>query len=318
MGKMLVTGGAGFIGSHLVKALLNRGHRVTVFDNFSTGKRSNLKGCGPNLKVIKGDIRNHAALKKAMQKTDRVFHLAAISSVPQSVDNPIETADVNISGTWNVLESARLAGVGRVVFVSSASVYGSDQKLPFKEQASVKGSSPYAASKLVGEQICELYRTLYGLDTVALRLFSVYGPRQNRHSQYSNVIPAFASRLLSGKRPIIYGDGKQTRDFVFVEDVARAFLKASRLKKAVGAVINVGSGKQMTINRLFQDVSEVLNVKLKAEYQPAKPGDDPHTCAHIERSRRLLGLTKLTPFMKGLAKTVTWFREDMEAEREVR
>lgn len=310
MSKVLVTGGAGFIGSHLVRALVQAGHQVTVLDNFATGRRENLTGVLKNIRLRTGDIRDLKTMRKVSRGVSLVYHLAAISSVPQSVEDPITTGDVNVSGTWNVLEAARLEKVKRVVFVSSASVYGVGTPMPFRETVKVRGSSPYAASKLIGEQLCDLYLHLYGLETVALRLFSVYGPRQNPRSQYANVIPAFVTLLLKGSTPTIYGDGKQTRDFVFVQDVVRAFLLAGRRKAAVGEVMNVGTGRRTSVNQLMRLIQKELGMNLPFNYQPARSGDDPHTHADSSKAKRLLGIKKFATLSEGLATTVRWFADN--------
>jgi nucleoside-diphosphate-sugar epimerase len=310
---ILVTGGAGFIGSHLVDDLVKRGHRVRVLDNFSTGKKENLAHSLRMVKVIRGDVRDPLAVRKAARGVKRIFHLAAVSSVPQSVADPGSTWDANVGGTLNVLEAARLNNVGRLVFISSASVYGAQKKIPFVESMSLSGSSPYATSKLVGEQFCELYGRLYGLETVALRLFSVYGPRQNPRSQYANVIPAFATHLLAGRTPTIYGTGRQTRDFVFVTDVARALRTAAYRKNLAGQVINMGTGQQTSVVGLLHSIQEVLGTHVKPQYEPKNAGDDPRTCADVRKARRLLGIKNLTPFHVGLKKTLTWFSAESES-----
>lgn len=308
MSKILVTGGAGFIGSHLVQALEKRKHEVVVYDNFSTGRQENLQGCLNKISIIEADIRDFEKLKEATSGISQAYHLAAISSVPLSVDDPKTTADVNVNGSWNVLEACRINGIKRLIFVSSASVYGAATKVPFKESMSLRASSPYAASKLIGEQLCDLYWRLYRLETVCLRLFSVYGPRQNPRSQYANVIPAFITRLINRETPTIYGTGKQTRDFIFVEDVVEAFLIAGSSKKVNGEVINFGSGKQMSIIQLLKMVQSILDTDMLPKFMPLKPGDDPRTCADTGKCKRLLGIRKVTPFKKGLAKTVNWFK----------
>jgi len=310
MGFVLVTGGAGFIGSHLVDALIKRGRSVRVIDNFSTGRKENLKEHLNDVDLIKADICDFSAVKEAVDGVSAVYHLAAVSSVPMSVDNPLPTFESNLKGTWNVLEACRFAHVKRFVFTSSASVYGAADKIPFKESMLLLGSSPYAASKLIGEQMCDLYRRLYGLETVALRLFSVYGPRQNPRSQYANVIPNFTTRLLHGKQPTIYGTGRQTRDFVFVGDVIRAFLAAGRLKKAAGKVINFGSGKQTSVKELLRMIQKSLGTDIPPKFEPLKPGDDPRTLADTTMAKKLLNLTSLTPFQYGLNRTLVWFKEN--------
>lgn len=305
----LVTGGAGFIGSHLVRELLNQKFKVRVLDNLSTGRKENIREILPKIEFVKGDIRDVKTAAKALKGITHLFHLAAVSSVPQSVVDPNETFDVNLRGTWTILEQARLAGVRRVVFISSASVYGADAPIPFKETLPLQGSSPYATTKLLGEQLCDLYLRLYGLETVALRLFSVYGPRQNPRSQYANVIPAFATRVLTGVPPTIYGNGRQTRDFIFVGDVAKALIKASTLKNVVGQVINFGSGKQTSINDLLKYVQKSLGTCLVPKYSPLKAGDDPRTLADTTKAKKYLGIKKLTSFDTALKQTCFWFRD---------
>lgn len=312
MKKIVVTGGAGFIGSHLVKALVRGNNKVSVVDNFSTGRKENLQGVLKDIKLHRFDVRNFQALRKALQNVSCVFHLAAVSSVPLSVDDPLTTGEVNVTGTWNVLEASRLNKVKRVVFVSSASVYGTGLKIPFNETMNVRGTSPYASSKLIGEQLCDLYWNLYNLETVALRFFSVYGPRQNPYSHYANVIPSFTTKLITGQTPTIYGDGKQTRDFVYVGDIVRAFIQASRRKNAVGQIINIGSGKQVSIKKLLSMIQKILNTNIKPRFSPLKPGDDPHTCANSNKAKKLLGINKYIPFEEGLKKTVLWFDKNLK------
>ena len=308
MNTCMITGGAGFIGSHLVRELLQRGNAVRVFDNFSTGKEENLTDCRSDIEVIRGDIRDLPALEKAMEGAGKVFHLAAISSVPLSVDQPLPTFDVNLGGTCNVLEAARHNGVKRVVLISSASVYGASARIPFRESMKLEGSSPYATSKLVGEQLGNLYLRLYGLEVVSLRLFSVYGARQNPQSQYSNVIPAFATRVLRGETPVVYGDGKQTRDFVYVKDIARGLAEASKRKGVVGEVINIGTGRQTSVIELLAHIQKSLKTNVPHIFQPRKPGDDPRTCADPTKAMTLLGFKRFTPLDKGLMETLSWFK----------
>ncbi len=289
---------------------MNSGFDVFVYDNLSTGIKKNISTVLKNVTFVKNDVRNYTALKKVMKNAVEVYHLAAISSVPYSVDNPIETSDVNIGGTQNVLEAARQNNVKRVVYVSSASVYGAGNKVPFKESMVVKGSSPYAASKLIGEQLCDLYLNLYKLETVSMRFFSVYGPRQNPRSQYSNVIPSFATKLLSGIQPIIYGDGKQTRDFVYVGDIVKALRLASRKKSAIGEVFNVGPGQLTSVNDLLDGIQKILKTNITPTFLPLKAGDDPCTLADPTKVINVLGLQKFQPFQAGLRKTILWFKDN--------
>lgn len=305
----LITGGAGFIGSHLAESLVSSRAEVRVLDNLSTGSRANLKSLQSKISFSKGDIRDAAKVRQAMRGVDTVYHLAAISSVLLSVERPAETWEVNLQGLWNMLEAARLAGVRRLVFASSASVYGACEKVPFREDWPPEGTSPYAQSKLLGEQMCALYSKLYGLETASLRFFSVYGPRQNPKSLYSAVIPTFATLSKAGKTPTVYGDGSQTRDFIYVGDIVRAIRLASRRKTAIGQAINVGTGKQTSVIALLKAVQSALGVYIEPAFAPLKAGDDPRTCADTRRAKKLLGFTAKTPFKSGLTKTVRWFAE---------
>ncbi|MCI0405204.1 MAG: SDR family oxidoreductase [candidate division Zixibacteria bacterium] len=303
----MITGGAGFIGSHIVAALLKKGDSVVILDNFSSGRKENLAGL-EGAQVVEGDVRDFETLNGLVEGTDTVFHLAAVVSVLASLEEPQTTWEVNLKGTYNVLEAARRARVKRVVYISSSAVYGECPKPPFKESRPPQPESPYALSKLAGEQLCSLYWRLYGLETVALRLFNVYGPRQNPFSQYANAIPNFTRKLLSGQTPTIYGDGNQTRDFVYVGDVVRAAERASRSKKAAGGVFNVGSGKRISVNRLFAEIQKILKTNSKPEFSPRKQGDVLHTWADIARAKKVLGFSPKANFARFLNATVLWFK----------
>ncbi len=303
----VVTGGAGFIGSHLITRLLKRGDKVIVFDDFSTGSQPNLESVNDSITIIKGDVRDSVALQNAITGADTVFHLAAISSVLVSVDQPQPTWEVNLQGTWNALEASRLAGVSRFVFASSASVYGESTALPYKEDIELCGSSPYATSKLLGEQLCAQYQRLYDIETTCLRFFSVYGPRQNPKSQYSAVIPTFATLLLDGKTPLIYGDGSQTRDFISVTDISRAIVLASESDQAIGQTFNIGSGTETSILDLYHRISDILNVTTKPRYETLKPGDDPRTLADSTKAQECLGFETTLDIDSGLRETISWF-----------
>lgn len=305
--RTVVTGGAGFIGSHIVSSLIKKEYSVAVLDNFTSGRKVNLAGL-EQAQVVEGDVRDFETVVGLFPGTDVVFHLAAVVSVLTSLEEPHTTWEVNLKGTYNVLEAARRAKVKRVIFISSSAVYGEYPKLPFKETHPPQPESPYALSKLAGEQLCSLYWRLYGLETVALRLFNVYGPRQNPFSQYANAIPNFARKLLSGQTPTIYGDGNQTRDFVYVGDVVRAAERAARSKKAVGSVFNVGSGKRVSVNKLFAEIQKILNTKSKPEFSPRKQGDVLHTWADVRRSRKVLGFAPKADFSRSLRETVLWFK----------
>jgi len=305
--KALITGGAGFIGSHLVDALLRQGTRVTVIDNLTTGKRENLPAAGPGLDFHEGDIRDQALLRRLMDGVEVVFHQAALVSVPLSVAQPLASADINEMGTLAVLEAARQAGCRRVVLASSSAVYGDDAALPKREAMPLRPLSPYAVQKMVGEYYAGLYSSLYGLETACLRYFNVFGPRQDPSSPYSGVISIFMNRAVAGRAPVIYGDGEQTRDFVYVGDVVAANLGAATARDAAGRTFNIGTGRTITINRLWQRVAELAGIDLVPEYQAARDGDILHSVAAIEAARRHLGFTPAVPFEDGLADTYRWY-----------
>ena len=304
----LVTGGAGFIGSHLVDALMRKGTRVSAIDNLSTGKRENLPEAAMNFVFHEGDIRDWVLLRKVMEGVDVVFHQAAVVSVPLSVAEPLESAAVNEMGTLSVLEAARQAGCRRVVLASSSAVYGDDPELPKHEAMALRPLSPYAVQKMVGEHYAGLYSTLYGLETTCLRYFNVFGPRQDPASPYSGVISIFMDRAVADQAPAIYGDGEQTRDFVYVQDVIAANLLAAAEKGAAGKIFNIGTGITITINRLWQLVAEMAGITLTPEYKTAREGDILHSVAAIDASRRDLGFVPRVGFEEGLAHTYAWYR----------
>ncbi len=314
MRTTVVTGGAGFIGSHLVRKLLERGDKVVVFDDFSTGSLANLEGVENSISIVEGDVRDLDVLQTAIAGADVVFHLAAISSVLISVDEPRPTWEVNLQGTWNALEASRLGGVSRFVFASSASVYGASTQFPYSEDIELCGSSPYATSKLIGERLCDQYQRLYDLDTACLRFFSVYGPRQNPKSQYSAVIPTFATLLLARETPTIYGDGSQTRDFIFIDDIVRAIVLASEEKAAIGQTFNVGSGVETSIVDLYNSICDILELSTTPSHQTLKPGDDPKTLANPAKAAERLGFEIEVDLKSGLRKTVAWFATAKEKE----
>jgi UDP-glucose 4-epimerase len=304
----LVTGGAGFIGSHLVDALAGQGTRVTVIDNLTTGKRENLQEAGPGVDFHEGDIRDDALLKRLMADVEVVFHQAAVVSVPLSVEQPLSSAAVNETGTLEVLEAARQAGCRRVVLASSSAVYGDDPELPKRETMAFCPLSPYAVQKMTGEYYAGLYTRLYGLETACLRYFNVFGPRQDPSSPYSGVISIFMERAAAGRAPVIYGDGDQTRDFIYVQDVVEANLRAATADAAAGKAFNIGSGNTITIQRLWQQVAQLGGVALRPEYQDAREGDIRHSVADIEAARRCLRFMPKVRFEDGLAETYAWYR----------
>ncbi len=303
--RYLVTGGAGFIGSHLALTLAASGAHVRVFDDFSTGRRENLSGdserAAANIEVTAGDLRDAEAITLAARNVDVIFHEGAIASVPRSVAEPETTLDVNVKGTLNVLEAARRAGVRRVVIASSSAIYGDTPTLPLSERMPPRPMSPYAAHKLCDEQLCEVYGRLYGLETVALRYFNVFGPRQDPNSEYSAVIPRFVAKLLAGERPIVYGDGEQIRDFIHISDVVRANLLAARLPEAAGGVYNIGGGERISLNRLLAIASDLLGKDADPDYQAPRPGDIRDSVADISRAREALGFSPAMSFRDGLA-----------------
>lgn len=303
----LVTGGAGFIGSHLVDALLRQGARVTVIDNLTTGKRENLPESGAGLDFHEGDIRDRQLLQALLTGVDVVFHQAALVSVPLSVAQPLDSADINEMGTLAVLEAARQAGCRRVVLASSSAVYGDAPVLPKHEAMPLAPLSPYAVQKMVGEHYAGLYSSLYGLETACLRYFNVFGPRQDPSSPYSGVISIFMDRAVAGRSPVIYGDGEQTRDFIYVQDVVAANLRAATARGAAGKTFNVGTGCTITVNRLWQQVAELAGLALAPEYKGARDGDILHSVAAIDAARRHLGFSPAVRFEDGLANTYRWY-----------
>ncbi len=304
----LVTGGAGFIGSHLVGALLEEGRRVKVLDNLSTGRLENLDAYRGRIEFVRGDIRDAAAVSDAMRGADTVFHQAAVVSVPLSVEDPVGSAEVNEMGTLKVLDAARTLGVGRVVLASSSAVYGDDPALPKTEDMPPRPLSPYAAQKLANEFYADLYHRLYGLETVCLRYFNVFGPRQDPSSPYSGVISIFMERAVSESAPVIYGDGGQSRDFVFVSDVARANLAAAGHPDAPGGVFNVGTGRSVTVGRLWEAVRELAGLDLEAGFADPRKGDVRHSLADIGKLRSATGFTPEVAFEDGLRRTFEWYR----------
>ena len=300
----LVTGGAGFIGSHLVEALAERGERVRVLDDFSTGRRENLAAVADHIELLEGDVADPETVERAVAGCDYVLHLAAIASVQASLENPRRTHQVNVNGTLNVLEAARRASVQRVVFASSAAVYGDHTALPLREELPPCPLSPYAATKAAGEAYCSAFHASYGLPTVALRFFNVYGPRQDPANPYSGVISIFAARIARGERPVIYGDGKQTRDFVYVTDVARAALLVCEQEAAVGDVFNVAGGKQTSVLQLAAVLNQVLDTSLTPTFAPARSGEVRFSQADVRRAREALEWEPQVTLQEGLSRLV--------------
>ena len=308
MQKCLVTGGAGFIGSNLAERLLGDGVQVRVLDNLTTGFLENLKPFLGDIDFKQGDVRDLDTLQEIMVGVEVVFHQAAVVSVPKSVEDPIETAMVNDLGTLHVLEAARRAGVRRVVFASSCAVYGDLPQLPKGEDVETRLLSPYAASKLHGETHAFLYGDLYGLETVCLRYFNVYGPKQDPTSPYSGVISIFMDRAVRGELPTIFGDGEQYRDFVYVADVVQANLLAAYRDNIAGAIINVGTGSSVTVNSLWENISQFSGVEGEPERAEERLGDIRESVADISRARELLDYEPHYSFKEGLELTWEWYR----------
>lgn len=305
----LVTGGAGFIGSNIVEELVRQNERVKVIDNFITGRRENLKAFLDKIELIEGDIRDLGLMEKVSEGVDYVIHQAAFRSVPKSIENPTLCNDANVRGTLNVLMAARKARIKRVVYASSSSVYGNVEKFPQKEDFLPRPISPYGVSKLAGEYYCKVFTETFGLEVVSLRYFNVFGPRQNPESKYSAVIPAFISKMIRNERPIVDGDGKQSRDFTYVSNVVEANLKAAVGKGIAGQVINVGCGESYSVLDIIKVLSQLLNSDIKPVFGPPRKGDVRKTQADITKLKRLLGVSPKIRFEEGLKKTLEWFRK---------
>jgi nucleoside-diphosphate-sugar epimerase len=305
-----VTGGAGFIGSHLAAGLVEEGQQVRILDNFSSGTRRNLEGMP--VEIFEGDIRDHDIVQKAMSGIDWVFHQAGYISAPKSVDQPIECYSINVSGTINILEAARNERVSSVVLASSAAIYG-EVTQPASESQEAAPLTPYAASKLAMEQAAKLYHELYGLATVCLRYFNVYGPRQDPDSPYAAAIPLFIEAYDRDQTPVIYGDGKQSRDFVFVEDVFSANRSAAERVEASGEVINIAGGSSVTILSLLDEIASFFPGGKQPNFVDARPGDPKYSQADISKAQRLLGYRPRTGLEQGLGATVQWFRSQQTA-----
>lgn len=305
----LITGGAGFIGCNLARYLLEKGCRVRVLDDLSTGREDNLRELSGSLEFIRGDIRDPVTVARTVEDCDAVFHQAALPSVPRSIADPAASHDVNVNGTLNVLLASRDKGVRRVVLASSSSVYGDREELPRNEEQSPRPLSPYAVSKLAGEYYARSFSTVYGLDTVSLRYFNVFGPRQDPESPYAAVIPRFMEALRAGRSPVIYGDGSQSRDFTFVENVCLVnWLAATAEKPLMGEVFNVGCGRSYTLLELLENLSAVMGRRdPDPRFEPPRAGDVRHSLADIGKAARMLGYEPIPDFRAELEKTCRWF-----------
>lgn len=301
----LVTGGAGFIGSHIASYLCSQGESVRVLDNFSSGKYENLTGL--DVDIIEGDIRDVACVNAAVAGVDTIFHQAALCSVAYSMINPVLTHDVNVTGTVNLLEAARKADVRRFVMASSSAVYGDSEIFPKHEDMATEPLSPYAVSKLICEHYCQLYYRVYGLDTVALRYFNVFGPRQNPDSEYSAVIPRFVRAMVNGTPPCIYGDGSQSRDFTYVNDIVSANIAAATSSDARGQVMNIACGNRWSLLDLINRLADHITCEADPVFETARPGDVKHSQASIEKAQKLIAFAPEVDFDEGLRRTVDWF-----------
>lgn len=307
--KVLVTGGAGFIGSHLAVALVRAGHRVRVIDNFASGKRSNLREVRGEVDLLRGDCADPRAAARAVAGVEAVYHEAAIPSVARSVEQPVPSHRANATATLTMLTAARDAGVRRFVYASSSSIYGDAPEPAKHERLPPRPLSPYAVDKLAGEHYLRVFAQLYGLETLSLRYFNVFGPRQDPGSPYSGVISLFSSALLAGRQPVIYGDGRQSRDFTYVDNVVAANLLALTAKGLRGQAVNVATGRAVTLRELLAALGRLTGQRARAERRPVRAGDIRHSRADVRAARRLLGFEPQVGFEDGLARTVAWYRE---------
>ncbi len=310
--RCLVTGAAGFIGSNLVEQLIERGDQVVGLDNFLSGKPENIAPFKNEMRFEEGDVRDRDLCCSLLKGMDWVFHLAALASVPWSVEDPGLAHDHNVNGTLNVLLAAREAGVKRVVFASSAAIYGDDPALPAVESSPAVPASPYALQKLVGEQYITLFHEIYGMNATSLRFFNVFGPRQDPESMYAAAIPKLLGRILKDEPPVIFGDGTQTRDFVHVNDVVEGLvLSAQASEDAGGQVFNIGCGNRVSVNDLTSKMLELLNSNLKPKYSPKRSGDVMHSQADISKAQKILGFMPKTDALTGLTKAIDWYQKNL-------
>ena len=306
--RYLVTGGAGFIGSNTVDEILRRGHSAAVLDDFSAGREDNLRQCAGNLEIIRGSITDLPTVQKACVGADFVIHLAARTSVPRSVKDPLETNRINIDGTLNVLVAARDAKVRRLVYAASSSAYGETPTQPKRETTCPDPISPYGVTKFVGELYAKVFGRCYGLETVSLRYFNVFGPRQDPTSQYSGVLSKFVATLLADGQPVIYGDGEQSRDFTYIENVVQANLLACEAPNCAGRVLNAGTGGRYTLNETLRLLEKISGKKAAAKFEPPRPGDILHSQADISEARKMLAYDPKISFEEGLRRTWEWYR----------
>lgn len=306
--KALVTGGAGFIGSHLAARLVADGHEVRVLDNFSTGSRANLAGLEDSVELVEGDMQSYERAHNAIQGCEVVFHQAALPSVPRSIQDPLTSHAVNVVGTLNLLLAARDSDVRRLIYASSSSIYGADPSLPKQEDRAPLPISPYAVAKLASEGYCRSFSEVYGLETVALRYFNVFGPGQDPLSQYAAVIPKFITALLAGEQPTVFGDGEHSRDFTYIDNVVEANLLAATAPDVAGQRFNIACGKRISLNFLLDELRAILGSEVEARYLESRAGDVPHSLADISRAQEQLGYSPSIEFGDGLRRTVEYFQ----------
>jgi UDP-glucose 4-epimerase len=315
--KTLVTGGGGFIGSHLAAHLAELGHDIRILDNFASGQRSNMLALPDDVELIEGDIQSYERAHNAVTGCDIVFHQAALPSVPRSVQDPLTSNATNITGTLNVLLAARDAGVRRVIFASSSSIYGSSPEMPKREDVLPLPISPYAAAKMACEGYCRSFAEVYGLETVALRYFNVFGPRQDPRSEYAAAVPKFINELMAGESPTVFGDGEQSRDFAYVQNIVEANVLAMDAQGVAGQVFNVACGEAVTINQLLDELRILLDTDIEADYVAPRPGDVRHSLADISRARAALDYAPSVHLREGLRRTVEHFRQEGLPVREM-
>ncbi len=308
--KVLVTGGAGFIGSNLADELIKQGAKVVIIDNLVTGFRENLEEINGDFEFIEGDLNDDEAMKKAVEGVEIVFHEAALPSVPRSVENPADTHQACVNGTFNLLLKAKDAGVKRIIYAASSSAYGDQPTLPKVETMRPEPLSPYAGAKLMGEYYCQVFSRVYGLESIALRYFNVFGPRQNPSSQYSGVISRFVDALLGAKTPVIYGDGETSRDFTYIANVVDANIKAAQTSKGIGEVMNCANGERISLNELLNVLKKITGKQdVNASYEPERKGDVKHSQADNRLAVECLGYEKLVGLEEGLIKTIEWWKQ---------
>ena len=306
--KILVTGGGGFIGSHVVDRLLRDAHDVRVLDNFATGRRENLLGVMDDIELVEGDLQSYERVHNAVSGCEMVLHQGALPSVPRSVQDPLTSSATNVTGTLNVLLAARDAGVRRVIYASSSSIYGANPELPKHERLLPQPISPYAVAKLAGEGFCRSFFEVWGLETVALRYFNVFGPRQDPMSQYAAVIPNFINALADGRQPVVYGDGEQSRDFTYVGNVVEGNVLAMSAEGVAGKVFNVAAGDRTSLNQLLEHLKVLIGAEVEARYEDPRPGDVKHSQADVSAAERELGFRPQVSVEEGLRLTFDWFR----------